>query len=88
MSKYICGSKIKQICLRMNIFVNKYLNIFEYSLHTAPEHPEVGVLALRAYFSETKTDAPFFLLCQRRPILGIRSSTRGLNDTRKWVPSQ
>ena len=30
MSKYICGSKIKQIYQLMNIFVIKYLNIFEY----------------------------------------------------------
>ena len=30
MCKYIGGPKIKQIFLRMNIFVIEYLNIFEY----------------------------------------------------------
>ena len=30
-------------------------------------------------------DPPFFRLCHHRPILRIRSSTRGLWDTRKWM---
>ena len=32
-----------------------------------------------------KLDPPFFFKCHPRPILGTRSSSRGLHDLRKWV---
>ena len=36
--------------------------------------------------SRKKTDPPFFgILCHHRPILGMRSSTRSLHNTWKWV---